>query len=786
MQGSAQAAYNAGITLSELGELTRALEMQDLALRYQPLFPEPRYSRAALLADRAGQRKRALEDLILAEGALLTEKLIAIDPDGVAGDDDDDDDDDGDDDGDDGNSGHGGDGDAPSLSRSDDSSDIDELIRLALLPYSHPELGALQIRARRESNRPRGARGQSIEALLHGVNERLNHSRVEDLLPAVLRDPQANSASSTQVGPMSPARRNLLSKVATLRAIVLSRIGGERSLLVAGAILRRVMWEDGSYYHAFVNFGNICKKLGRPFLALSVLRATSEIFPGDTEPFTAYGSVLVDTRSYNSSFPVLTRAVQLENSAAGADAAKAGAVDIYAGGLSIAFCHLFFARVTAASWAQWDHAKAVTRIRRIAELQVSPAQQSNASSIGDIATSTVPVSAWFPSRSARRAASRLRDSSSKGGDGSRPMPPRLQRNPGSSEAVSCVHPFAALSYPLPTASTLRIAVAHAAQAASKSRGLRARPFYPAGTVSLAGATADDDAAAADAADDDDAAAAAGDGSISSPSSSPKQLTDRADRRIRIALISSEFRNHPLTMLVKPLLVSLNRTRFAATLYALTADDRGVGPKKSGGSGKREREDLVARAARFVDVSTLSTADVAQRIYDDGTDIIVNLDGYTSENERPELYALRPAPVIMSFMGYAGSLGDAVTDYIVTDRRTTPPRAQAFFSEKFLLMPDSYYLNNYRAEFAPGLPEAPGVPQGVAEAPFVFANFCRSVKIDPFIFRLWMRILRAVPGSVLWLMSSPIESEAALLDAADDLRRSVLRCIWVWFFGLSVF
>jgi predicted O-linked N-acetylglucosamine transferase (SPINDLY family) len=130
------------------------------------------------------------------------------------------------------------------------------------------------------------------------------------------------------------------------------------------------------------------------------------------------------------------------------------------------------------------------------------------------------------------------------------------------------------------------------------------------------------------------------------------------------------------------------------------------------------------------------------------DIAVDLMGSTQDS-RAEIFAMRPAPIQVNYLGYPGTMGAVYMDYIIADRFVIPEDQQACYEEKVVYLPDTFQVNDAqrriskrihtRAEF--GLPE-----QG-----FVFCSFNNSYKINPSFFDVWMRLLHKVDGSVLWLV-----------------------------------
>jgi predicted O-linked N-acetylglucosamine transferase (SPINDLY family) len=228
--------------------------------------------------------------------------------------------------------------------------------------------------------------------------------------------------------------------------------------------------------------------------------------------------------------------------------------------------------------------------------------------------------------------------------------------------------------------------------------------------------------------------------------------DRAARgKIRIGYLSSDFQDHATSLLLVETLEMHDRSRFDVRAYSYGADD-----------GRPMRRRLETAFDEFRDVAGLTDIAAAEAIFDDRIDILVDLKGYTL-NARTGILMLHPAPIQVNYLGYPGTLGDDICDYIVTDRFITPPASAADYSESFAYMPHSYQPHGRRAVIGapPERAEA-----GLPAAGFVFCSFNQHYKFTPDMFGLWCRLLALVPGSVLWL----IDSE----QAKGNLRNEALR------------
>jgi protein O-GlcNAc transferase len=223
-------------------------------------------------------------------------------------------------------------------------------------------------------------------------------------------------------------------------------------------------------------------------------------------------------------------------------------------------------------------------------------------------------------------------------------------------------------------------------------------------------------------------------------------------RITIGYLSADFHEHATAHLISQLFELHDRRRFRVIGYSYGTDD---------GSPARGR--LVQAFDTFVDIRDESFSQSADRIRKDGVHILVDLKGYTSE-ARPRILALRPAPIQISYLGYPGTMGTIAIDYIIVDRIVAPQEDQAFFSEKLVQMPGCYQVNDStRAILPPPSRQDCGLPDGA----FVFCCFNASYKISPKVFSTWTKLLKLVPGSILWLLDSNPHATANLKREAEE-------------------
>ncbi len=223
---------------------------------------------------------------------------------------------------------------------------------------------------------------------------------------------------------------------------------------------------------------------------------------------------------------------------------------------------------------------------------------------------------------------------------------------------------------------------------------------------------------------------------------------RAQGKIRLGYLSADFYPHATTFLMAELFERHDRSRFEVAAYSYGREDKGA-----------MRDRLLKGFDRFIDMRLMTDDQAAQKIYDDGVDILIDIKGYTTGG-RVGIPARRPAPVQVNYLGYPGTMGGDFIDYIVGDPFVLPFGQQAFFSEKIVQLPDCYQPNDTTRTIAPTPARA---DCGLPEEGFVFCCFNNTYKITPLFFDIWARLLKAVPGSVLWLLE-------ANLGVKENLRR----------------
>ena len=243
-------------------------------------------------------------------------------------------------------------------------------------------------------------------------------------------------------------------------------------------------------------------------------------------------------------------------------------------------------------------------------------------------------------------------------------------------------------------------------------------------------------------------------------------------RLKIGYVSSDFTNHPLAHLMGSVFGLHDRSRVEVFCYALTPDD-----------GSKWRERIILESEHFLDVSSWVAPAIAQRVSADGIHILVNLNGYT-KGARNEVFALRPAPVQTSLMGFPATMGAEYIPWIVLDKIVCPPKSRHCYSECIAYMPHTYFVNDYKGshkevlgeeeseiqilqdgggvsggEIIQRVPMPTRASVGLPEDKIIYSCANQLYKYDPDTFTAWCSILKRVPNSVLWLLRFPAAGES---------------------------
>ena len=241
---------------------------------------------------------------------------------------------------------------------------------------------------------------------------------------------------------------------------------------------------------------------------------------------------------------------------------------------------------------------------------------------------------------------------------------------------------------------------------------------------------------------------------------------RSHKKIRLGYVSGEFKEHATADLMAGLYECHDRDKFEVIAIDNT------GPHVSPMRGRLE-----AAFDKMLDISQLDDEASSQLIRSHEIDILIDLNGYFGA-PRTALFAQRSAPIQVNYLGFPGTLGAAFMDYIIADRIVIPERDKPFYDEKVVWLPHSYQANDGRRAVS-ALPPT-RADAGLPEGAFIFCSFNQSYKLTPDTFSSWMRILKATPGSVLWLLDGLAPFAGNLRCAAEQLGVSGHRILFAPF------
>ena len=222
--------------------------------------------------------------------------------------------------------------------------------------------------------------------------------------------------------------------------------------------------------------------------------------------------------------------------------------------------------------------------------------------------------------------------------------------------------------------------------------------------------------------------------------------------LRIGYLSSDLREHAVGHLMAETFALHDRAAVEVFAYYCGPETRDP-----------LHESFKAGADHWLSISDLDDATAARRIADDGIQILVDLNGYTREG-RTKLLALRPAPVIVNWLGFPGTMASPYHHYIVADDWIVPPDSELYYSEKVLRLP--CYQPNNRQRVVSATPPSRAEAH-LPEDAIVYCCFNSVHKITRFTFDRWLTILGRVPGSVLWLLAGSEAANARLKAYAAE-------------------
>lgn len=225
------------------------------------------------------------------------------------------------------------------------------------------------------------------------------------------------------------------------------------------------------------------------------------------------------------------------------------------------------------------------------------------------------------------------------------------------------------------------------------------------------------------------------------------------RKKRVAFMSADFRIHPVGYLLIGLIEQFDKSKFE-----LTGFFTGVG----------DDSDLWRRYRcafdHYIDCHTMPSIEVAKLMRAMEIDVVIELSGHT-EGTRLDILAHRPAPTQVTYLGFPGTLGLPYIDYLISDPRIIPPTLEQHYQEKILTLPHCYLPRDDSVVPSPETPTRSDF--GLPDGGIVFCSFNHDYKINPPLFKVWMDLLKEVPGSVLWLMKLNEGAHKNLAQSARD-------------------
>jgi len=211
------------------------------------------------------------------------------------------------------------------------------------------------------------------------------------------------------------------------------------------------------------------------------------------------------------------------------------------------------------------------------------------------------------------------------------------------------------------------------------------------------------------------------------------------QKIRLGYFSSDFREHPVSFSIAHMIELHDRNLFEVHAFSfnICAENDTMRPR------------LQKAFDHWHDVQDMSDLEVTTLAHSLEIDIAINLNGHTL-GARNGIFAHRAAPIQINYLGYPGTMGAEYMDYILADRIVIPEESQKYYSEKVIYLPDCYHVTD-STRYIPDR-TVTRADYGLPEDSFIYACFNASYKITPEVFESWMRILKAVDGSVLCLIA----------------------------------
>ena len=225
------------------------------------------------------------------------------------------------------------------------------------------------------------------------------------------------------------------------------------------------------------------------------------------------------------------------------------------------------------------------------------------------------------------------------------------------------------------------------------------------------------------------------------------------KKIKLGYYSHDFYNHATAFLMAEFFELHNKERFEIVAFSFSPNMH-----------DEMQQRLVNAFDQFIDVNAMTDQQVAELSREMGIDIAIDLKGYTT-NCRTGIFSYRAAPIQVNYLGYPASMGADYMDYLIADHIIIPKENQPFFTEKIAYLPNSYQVNDSKRKVSERI--FTRAELGLPDNGFVYCCFNNNLKITPHVFDSWARILKQVPGSVLWLLEDNVLAKANLIQEAQS-------------------
>ena len=238
---------------------------------------------------------------------------------------------------------------------------------------------------------------------------------------------------------------------------------------------------------------------------------------------------------------------------------------------------------------------------------------------------------------------------------------------------------------------------------------------------------------------------------------------RTNNKIKIGYFSSDFNNsHPTGYLIPELFEYHDKTQFDLYVFYF------------GNKIDSKLNRIKNAATKFYNIFSISDHKVARFCNKINLDIAIDVNGFI-KNCRPNIFALRAAPIQINYLAFPNTMGANYINYIIADKILIPNQSQKFYSEKIIYLPNSYQISDQKRDKLEN--NLFKKDYNLPENKFIFCCFNNIIKINPYIFNIWINILKRSTNSVLWLLSDNIQAINNLKSEAKNRNLNPERIIF---------